>query len=159
MIAASRAVYGVRPVKEQIFEGFEKNSREQVVGLIQQFKGKWLAHIRIAVLARESDEVIPTRKGVAIDVSRFKELRDGVHELGKVASRDCVVAQIEQSKRTEIRVGVNEYKGEVLCYVRTFYRDLEKDEWQPGKGLSVRVEQLKDLEDLVDEIATALDSA
>lgn len=145
-------------MEERVFEGFEKNATEQVVGLIQPFKGRWLAHIRIAVPSRDGDELVPTRKGVAIEVSRFKELRDAVNELGKVASRDKVVARIEQTKRTEIRVGVNEFKGDVLCYVRTFYRDGGEDEWKPGKGLSLRVDQIEDLEGLVDEIAAALDS-
>lgn len=144
-------------MEEQIFEGFEKNSREQVIGLIQPFRGRWLSHIRIAVPSRDGDEWIPTRKGVAIDVDRFKELKDAILELGTVASRNRVVAEIDQTRRTQIRVGVNEYHGDVLCYVRTFYTNGDGGDWQPGKGISVRVEQLADLEELAQEIATAID--
>ena len=155
---ATQSAAGDGLMEERVFQGFEKNSTEQVVGLIQPFKGRWLAHVRVAVSSRDGDELIPTRKGVAIEVSRFKELRDAVHELGNVASREKVVARIEQTKRTEIRVGVNEFKGDILCYVRTFYKDGAEEEWKPGKGLSLRVDQIEDLEQLVDEMGAALDS-
>jgi len=53
------------------------------------------------------------------------------------------LAIIPKNAREEIRIGLTEYHGHLLCAVRVFYEPADSGEKLPGKaGINVRVEQL-----------------
>ncbi len=106
--------------------------------------------------ATDEGEWIRTNKGVSIVADRFDEIRDAVRKLCEVAGTDVVVARIERGRDEEIRVGINEFRGDLYCYVRIFFREAGQG-WSPSKkGVSVPTSRLADLDELVDEMAQAI---
>jgi hypothetical protein len=138
-------------VDEGVVASFLKNDRELVAGELNSFNGKRYAHVRILVPSAVDDDWIHTEKGVAIEANRAGELRAAVEKLADVASRDVTVARIPVGK-DEIHVGINPFKGDAYAFVRRFY--LKDGEWAPSpKGVSIRVEQVSDLIELVRTLA------
>jgi hypothetical protein len=139
-----------------VIDGFLKNAREMVVGEISEYKGKQYSHIRIMVpSAAEEGEWIRTGKGVAIEVTRFSELRHAILQLQEVAALKRTVARIPVG-REEIRVGVESFRGNQYVYVRRFY-NIDGD-WKPTpKGINIRTDALPDLLHLISRMAAALE--
>ncbi len=68
-----------------IIKDIEKSSNEIIRIEISEFMGKELINIRIWYRAfDEGGNMVfkPTQKGVAINVSQFEELRDGIEKIG-----------------------------------------------------------------------------
>jgi hypothetical protein len=145
-------------MESYIFEGFLKSETERVVGTIHCFKGRWLADVRVMrPSATTEGEWIPTKAGVSLDVKRIAEVREAVAELSEVAAREKVIAKIPKNRREQVWVGLSDFKGEVLPFIRTFYK-AEDDVWKPSpRGVSFRVSQLPDLEELVVEMAAFIE--
>lgn len=143
-------------MEDGVIGSFLKNDRELVVGELNTYKGKRYAHIRVLVPSAVDDEWIHTDQGVAVEVGRVGELKTAVDRLTEIASRDVVVARISVG-REEIRVGVNTFKSNAYVYVRRFYQ--KDNEWFPTrKGVSIRVERVDDLVELVEQLAEAAHS-
>ena len=68
-----------------LIKDIQRNAGEIIRIEVSEFKGKELINIRIWYLAgRDSsgnDVYKPTQKGVALNISEFKELRDGIDKL------------------------------------------------------------------------------
>ncbi len=68
-----------------LIKDIQRNVSEIIRIEVSEFKGKELINIRIWYLAgRDSngnDIYKPTQKGVALNISEFKELRDGIDKL------------------------------------------------------------------------------
>ncbi len=139
-------------MEDEVVSSFLKNDHELVAGELNTYNGKRYAHVRILVPSAVEDDWIHTDKGVAILVDRVGELKAAVDRLADVASRDVVVGRIAVGKE-EIRIGVNTLNGNVYAYVRRFYQ--KGDDWLPTrKGVSIRVEQVPELVDLVQALAS-----
>ena len=57
---------------------FTKNKFEEVQVHIKEFKGYDLLDIRVYTASKESDEKIPTGKGLSINVSHYHDLKKAV---------------------------------------------------------------------------------
>jgi hypothetical protein len=135
----------------RIIEGFPKNPTEVVVGEINEWKGRRLAHIRTMRAAVEEGGWV-RGPGVAIDADRVGEILDGVRKLRDVVALDKVVAEIPLEKEA-ILIGVQPFKGNQYAYIRRFYRSKE-GEWAPTKrGVNVRTEFIDELIELVERVA------
>ena len=52
-----------------------------------------------------------------------------------------VATVIEKNKREQIRIEVNEFRGQDLVDIRVYYQDQDSGEWKPSKkGIAFRVE-------------------
>jgi hypothetical protein len=143
-------------VAEGVVASFLKNDRELVVGELSTWKGTRYAHVRVLVPSAVDEEWIHTDNGVAVEADRIDELKAAVDKLLEVASRDVVVGRIPVG-RDEIRVGVNTFKGNAYAYLRRFYT--KGGEWHPTRrGVSVRVEAVGELVDLVRELDAAVEA-
>ena len=76
---------------------FAKNSREEVRGYLTTYKDCRLAHIRIFVENADGAEV-PTKRGIAIRVEQFEELKALVDALAGAV-------QAERSRRIRAAPG------------------------------------------------------
>ncbi len=53
---------------------------------------------------------------------------------------------IEKNKREQIRIEVNEFRGQDLVDIRVYYQDQDSGEWKPSKkGIAFRVELLPEV--------------
>lgn len=57
---------------------FQKNKFEEVRVQINEFKGYDLVDIRVYTTLKDSEEKIPTGKGLAINVSHFLDLKKAI---------------------------------------------------------------------------------
>ena len=57
-----------------------------------------------------------------------------------------VATVIEKNKREQIRIEVNEFRGQDLVDIRVYYQDQDSGEWKPSKkGIAFRVELLPEV--------------
>jgi len=57
-----------------------------------------------------------------------------------------VATIIEKNKREQIRIEVNEFRGQDLVDIRIYYQDQDSGEWKPSKkGIAFRVELLPEV--------------
>ena len=137
---------------DTIIEGFPKNATELVVGEVNEWNGKRLAHLRTMRPALDEGGWI-RGPGIAIEASRIGEILNGVRKLRDVAALDRVVAEIPLGKDA-IRIGVQPFHGNQYAYVRRFYKS--QSGWMATtKGVNVRTEFIDDLIELVEKIAEA----
>jgi hypothetical protein len=145
-------------MSEDIFiEGFPRNATEMVVGEVNEWNGKRLAHVRI-LRPSVNDGGWIRGSGVAIEASRIHELLEGVRALQEVAALNKTVARIGLPDGEEIHIGVQPFSGNQYAYVRRFYRDRNGD-WLPTRrGVNVRTELVDDLVELVERVAEACEA-
>ena len=62
---------------------FKKNKFQEVRVGIREFKGNDLIDIRTWTMTQGSEEMVPTAKGVSINVSLLTELRNALAEVEK----------------------------------------------------------------------------
>ena len=65
---------------DKLITSFQKNKFEEVRVQIKEFKGYDLLDIRVYTSLKETDEKIPTGKGLSINVSHFHELKKALLE-------------------------------------------------------------------------------
>lgn len=68
----------------QLIASFAKNKFEEVRVQIKEFKGYDLLDLRVYTAPKESDEKIPTGKGLSLNVSHFIELKNALLDAEKV---------------------------------------------------------------------------
>ena len=144
-------------MSDGIVGGFLKNDREMIAGEIGEFQGCRYVHIRTFIpSAAEEGEWIRTKKGIAVPVEQFGELRDMVRKLWDALGTDVLVGKIVRNRREEIRVGLSEFAGGIHCDIRTYFKN-DSGEWIPSKkGVSLPTSRLEDLDELVDQLSDAL---
>ncbi len=59
----------------KLIHTFQKNKFEQVQVEVKEFKGYDLLDIRVYTSSKEGGNMIPTGKGVSINISHFPELK------------------------------------------------------------------------------------
>lgn len=139
-------------MSEMEIPGFPKNPTTRVVGLINTYNGRRLAHIREMIAAVNETGWIHG-PGVAVPVERASELAEAIARLQDVASLNAAVAKIALGK-DQIQVGTQSYQGHNLVYVRKFFQ--QGDKWLPTKqGVSVRVTLVNELVELAQRVAEA----
>ena len=69
-----------------IIKDIKKNNNEIIRIEVSEFKGRELINIRIWYMSQDSSsgDVIykPTQKGIALNVSEYEELKDGIEKIG-----------------------------------------------------------------------------
>jgi len=125
---------------------FPKDRTEELVFAFSEFKDQPRVDIRFCKAAvGEPDDLILTQKGINFHRDLLPQIREAVEKIAEIFSTNKVVATIPVGKR-EIRVGVNEFKGHVLVYVRYFYKDKKSGEMRPDKkGISIKIESYPNL--------------
>ena len=122
---------------------FRKNAREAVGVACTEWRGQLRVDVRIYAQAIGEDDLVPTRKGISIPPDIFPAVLEAVRKLGEVMARERLIARIPRNHNTEIRIGVNEFRGQRLIYLRLFLREDSQGEetWKPTqKGVSLRVD-------------------
>jgi hypothetical protein len=67
-----------------------------------------------------------------------------------------LVAQFEKNSNEEVRVSIDDFRGNKIINLRVYYRS-PTGEWLPGKqGLALQVDRFKDLADAVLRLGEAL---
>jgi hypothetical protein len=140
-----------------VVDGFLRNDREMLAGSISDFHGRTFVHLRIYVpSAVEEGEWVRTEKGVAIPVNAFPEICQAVRRLWDLTGTNVLCARVPRNSHEEIRVGMNEFRGNVYCFIRTYYID-EAKEWKPTKkGISIATSRLEDLDELLTKLEVRL---
>ena len=69
---------------DKLIATFQKNKFEEVRVQIKEFKGYDLLDIRVYTSLKETDEKIPTEKGLSINVSHYYDLKKALLEAEKV---------------------------------------------------------------------------
>ena len=64
----------------QVVQTFAKGMFDEVWAYLQHFRGRDLAHIRVFT-DRDSDEMHPTKQGIAVEISDLPKLADAVAAL------------------------------------------------------------------------------
>lgn len=130
----------------QTITHFAKNATEELVFAFSELNGQPRVDIRVCKASLENpDDLILTQSGINFSRELLPRVRQAVEKIADVFSTEMVVDVIPAGKR-EIRVGVNEFKGHVLAYVRYFYNDPDSGEMRPEKkGISISIEKYPSL--------------
>ena len=65
---------------DKLITSFQKNKFEEVRVQVKEFKGYDLLDIRVYTTIKETEEKIPTGKGLSINVSHFYDLKKALLE-------------------------------------------------------------------------------
>ena len=63
---------------DKLIASFQKNKFEEVRVQIKEFKGYDLLDIRVYTTLKETEDKIPTGKGLSINVSHFQDLKKAI---------------------------------------------------------------------------------
>ncbi len=63
---------------------FKKNKFQEIRVGVREFKGNDLVDIRTWTMTQGSDDMVPTAKGVSINVQIFKDLKDALVKVEEV---------------------------------------------------------------------------
>ena len=69
---------------DKLIASFQKNKFEEVRVQIKEFKGYDLLDIRVYTTLKETEDKIPTGKGLSINVSHFQDLKKAILEAESV---------------------------------------------------------------------------
>ncbi len=65
---------------DKLIASFQKNKFEEVRVQIKEFKGYDLLDIRVYTTLKDTEDKIPTGKGLSINVSHFQDLKKAILE-------------------------------------------------------------------------------
>ena len=80
---------------DQLISEFRKNSQEVVRVSLTEFKGHQLLDLRV-YYEDDAGELKPSRKGVALSVDLYAELRKAVLKAGEVLSEAGILEDLEE---------------------------------------------------------------
>ncbi len=63
---------------------FKKNKFQEIRVGVREFKGNDLVDIRTWTMTQGSEDMVPTAKGVSINVLHFKELKNAIAQVEEV---------------------------------------------------------------------------
>lgn len=140
----------------RVIKEIKKNSRETVYIGLNQWKEQWYLFIRTYAPSPETEEEwIPTKKGISLPVAAYPVLAEAIRALGEDLTTVREAAVIEKSRTQDIRIGINEYKGMQLIYIRTFM-ELEGEKRPTQKGVSLKAEFYGELAEAVTALGEAI---
>ena len=70
---------------------FKKNKFQEIRVGIREFKGNDLVDIRTWTMTQGSDDMVPTAKGVSINVSLFGELKKAIAQVEQVLTENRMI--------------------------------------------------------------------
>jgi len=70
---------------------FQKNKFQEVRVGIREFKGNDLVDIRTWTMTQGSEEMVPTAKGVSINVNLLPQLKSALNEVEKVLQENGMI--------------------------------------------------------------------
>ena len=70
---------------------FKKNKFQEIRIGVREFKGNDLVDIRTWTMTQGSNEMVPTAKGVSINISLFAELKKSLTEVENVLKEDRMI--------------------------------------------------------------------
>ena len=70
---------------------FKKNKFQEVRVGIREFKGNDLVDIRTWTMTQGTDELVPTAKGVSININLLPDLKKALSEVEKVLKENSMV--------------------------------------------------------------------
>lgn len=71
-----------------LVHSFDRNSREKIRICINEFKGTKYLDIRVFYRSRESEQYLPSKKGVTLPIDKYPELLEGIVQLGETLGYD-----------------------------------------------------------------------
>ena len=104
--------------------------------------------IRINYYFGTDSEPRPTKRGVWISFENLPKILDSFSDLAKDPGK-TVELEFEKNETEKIRVYNNEFRGNRLVHIRSFY--LEDDEYKPGKGVSFSITLLPKVTEVLKE--------
>ena len=72
---------------------FKKNKFQEIRVGIREFKGNDLIDIRTWTMIQGSNEMVPTAKGVSVNVSLLPELKKSLEEVEKVLRENGMISK------------------------------------------------------------------
>ena len=70
---------------------FKKNKFQEIRVGIREFKGNDLIDIRTWTMTQGSEDMVPTAKGVSINVSLLNDLKESIFEVEKVLKENKMI--------------------------------------------------------------------
>ena len=70
---------------------FKKNKFQEIRVGIREFKGNDLIDIRTWTMTQGSDDMVPTAKGVSINVSLYGELKKALNQVEEVLTENRMI--------------------------------------------------------------------
>jgi len=70
---------------------FKKNKFQEIRVGVREFKGNDLVDIRTWTMTQGSDDMVPTAKGVSINVSLFGELKKSLAQVEEVLTENRMI--------------------------------------------------------------------
>ena len=70
---------------------FKKNKFQEIRVGIREFKGNDLIDIRTWTMTQGSDDMVPTAKGVSLNINLLSELRKAIDEVEKVLKENKMI--------------------------------------------------------------------
>ena len=108
----------------------QKNKLEEIrISVLRNNK----VDVRIYFYFPQETEAQPTRKGLWLS---FKNIPGIVSTLEKIVKKpdELLNVEIGSTEKEQLRVYVNEYLGNKVVHIRSFY--FKDKEYKPGKGIS-----------------------
>jgi hypothetical protein len=122
---------------DTLISRIRKNASEEIWIALGTFGGHDLLNIR--AYFRGLDGFQPTRKGVAVPVSKLNELHDALTSAIQPGAENKTVA-IRKNASEEIRVNQSQYMGHMLMNIRVFFFREGDEAGQPShKGIAFNV--------------------
>lgn len=70
---------------------FKKNKFQEIRVGVREFKGNDLIDIRTWTMTQGSDDMVPTAKGVSLNINLLSELRKAIDEVEKVLKENKMI--------------------------------------------------------------------
>ncbi len=138
---------------------FPKNKQEAVCAGVGEWKGQKYFFLRVFTPVIDSEDLVPTKKGINMELHFIDDLLDGVKKLGEIMGGDQDVKTIQKSENQLVKIGSSTYQGMSLLNIRTYMKYNNSNEFSPtAKGVSIRTEQYPLLLELVEKLHKYLHS-
>ena len=148
---------------DEILCSIQKNPYYKIAVMASEFQGHTIIHVREMFMHSDTEEWMPSKRGIAISRQNFKELKKTINKIDLTQdqrSEDLIlgVIQLNTHKRIVIsRPGkenkrVQKYNIKDLLDIRTFFQKAgASDEWLPGPGIAIAFERAGELVALINE--------
>ena len=70
---------------------FKKNKFQEIRVGIREFKGNDLIDIRTWTMTQGSEDMVPTAKGVSMNITLLKDLKDSIAEVEKILKESRMI--------------------------------------------------------------------
>lgn len=71
---------------------FKKNKFQEIRVGIREFKGNDLVDIRTWTMTQGTDDMVPTSKGVSMNINLIKELKEAINEVENILKENLMIS-------------------------------------------------------------------